>query len=186
MWTLKKYSKWTQVLWRIIYRGTGLRILAILPQDLGLIPSTHVAETTTSNFNSRESNAVSWPPLALGKLGVHIQTCRQNIQRHKINKFEENYYRKVRNQVNWTKKRRQSPVNERGISKRRIDCWISFVWGFCREWQKLNKFRGKSLLKLANFLGYHGLNQWRTYILYACPPNPTWMMGMLFTCYPPC
>lgn len=153
----------------------------------GLIPSTHMAETTTCNFNSRGSNAVSWPPLALGKLGVHIQTCQQNIHRHKTNKFEENYYRKVRNQVNWTKKGRQSPVNERGISMRKIDCWcwVSFVWGFCREWQKLNKFRGKSLLKLANFLGYHGLH-WRTYIFYACPPNPTWLMGMLFTCYPPC
>lgn len=79
---------------RMLYRETGdiaqwLRILTALPVDFGLILSTHVAETTTCNFNSRRLNTVFWPPPSLGTLRVNLQTCRPNVHIHKINKYKE-------------------------------------------------------------------------------------------------
>jgi hypothetical protein len=49
-----------------------LRALAALPEDLGSIPSTHMAAHNCLQLQSWESNAFFWPPGAPDKQMVHI------------------------------------------------------------------------------------------------------------------
>lgn len=65
------------------YKGTGqmvqwLRTLAVLLEDLGLIPSTNMEVTTTCNSRPRQPNTLVWPSWVWLDHGAQI-TCRQKL-----------------------------------------------------------------------------------------------------------
>ena len=57
-----------------------LRALAILEEDSGLVPSTHIV-AKVHNSNSRESNTFFWPTQVQGIHMVHMDTCTQTLNR---------------------------------------------------------------------------------------------------------
>lgn len=60
-----------------------LRALTVLPEDLGLVPSTCIEVTTISNSGSRIPDAIFWPLKAQDE-NLHTCTCRQNTYTHKL------------------------------------------------------------------------------------------------------
>ena len=55
-----------------------VRVLTALPEDLGLIPSTHMVANNVYNFSSRGSDVIFWPLRAPGMHVVLRYACRQN------------------------------------------------------------------------------------------------------------
>jgi hypothetical protein len=64
-----------------------LRPLAVLQQDQGLIPSTHMVAHKHLNCSSG-SNTLFWPVWAPGVYMFHVHTCRQDTYTD-TNKFKE-------------------------------------------------------------------------------------------------
>lgn len=58
-----------------------LRVLVAFPEDLGLIPNSHI---DSYNSSSRESNTLFWPLQVPGMYKLHSHTCRQSNYTHKI------------------------------------------------------------------------------------------------------
>ena len=65
-------------------RQLRARMMA-LAEDPDLLPGTHSWLTATSNFSSRGSSALFWPPWVPGLQMVNSSTCGQTIHKHKQN-----------------------------------------------------------------------------------------------------
>ena len=61
-----------------------VRVLTALPEDLGLIHSTHRVANNVYNFSSRGSDVIFWPLRAPGMHAVYRRTCSQNTLTHKL------------------------------------------------------------------------------------------------------